>query len=347
VWRGLLVPDNLLQGLATYALPLLLILGVHEAAHFIAARRHGLRPTLPLFLPLPPGLGPPIGTLGALVSLRDPMPDRKALFDTGVSGPLAGFAVAIPILLLGVMLTNSAAMPVPDIGRPTVGADVPVTVDARTPGATFLSVVSPAPGTMTFNLTAPRDRGDWPYHVEATVWTPEGPRTDAADGTLAPGRSERRTFAIPEGATEATLRVTWDAGLLHFGDPLLVLLLQTIGFGSSETLLTHPTWVAGWVGLLVTGLNLLPLGQLDGGHVARAVLGERMRIFSYAAMALMVFLTLQYQIWFLFTLLILVLGIHHPPPLDERTPLGRARMVWAVVAAIVLAITFVAVPFHA
>lgn len=344
-WGALFEPENLLQGLLTFSLPLLAILAIHESAHFIAARRHGMRPTLPFFLPVPPGLGMPIGTLGALINLRDPMPHRKALFDVGLSGPLAGFAAAIPILLIGLALTNAAAIPVPDVGRPEVQADVPFTLESGSPGQTILRITDPAPGTFSFNVTAPADQGDWAYRVEAAIETEDGPRAETADGVLAPGAAERRTFTIPAGATVALLTITWDSGLLHFGDPLFVWLLNLAGFGSGNVL-THPTWIAGWVGILVTGLNLLPLGQLDGGHVARAVLGDRMKLLAYGAMGLLVFLTLQYQAWFLFTLLLLVMGIQHPPPLDERSPLGRGRTILAWVALAVLVLTFVPVPFH-
>jgi membrane-associated protease RseP (regulator of RpoE activity) len=273
------------------------------------------------------------------------MPHRKALFDVGVSGPLAGFVVAIPVLILGVMLTNAAAVPVPDLGRPQVAADVSYMLETGTPGQTLLRIQDAKPGTISFNVTAPADRGDWAYHVLAAVEMEDGLRTEEADGALAPGHSERRTFAIPDGAVAASLLITWESGLLQFGDPLLVTGLAWAGF-ASDNVLTHPMWIAGWVGLLVTGLNLLPLGQLDGGHVARAVLGNRMRVVSYAAMGLLVFLTLQYQAWFLLTLLLLVMGIHHPPPLDERSPLGRGRLILAGLALAVLILTFVPVPFH-
>jgi len=95
--------------------------------------------------------------------------------------------------------------------------------------------------------------------------------------------------------------------------------------------LTHPTFFAGWVGLLVTGINLLPASQLDGGHVARAVLGERMKWAAYAAVAGLVYLALRFQSWMLMAIFILLMGVQHPPPLNDRTGLDLKRKVLAAV----------------
>src|SRR5688572_17443377 len=97
-WSVFWSPEHLLWGAITFAIPLMVILAIHETAHYIAARRHGLRATLPFFIPLPPFFSPPLGTLGAFISLKDPLPDRRALFDVGASGPIAGFFVALPVV---------------------------------------------------------------------------------------------------------------------------------------------------------------------------------------------------------------------------------------------------------
>ncbi|EQD47387.1 peptidase M50, partial [mine drainage metagenome] len=79
------------------------ILGLHELAHFLVARHHRVDASLPYFLPLPPPVL--FGTMGAFVNLREPIPDRKILFDIGISGPLVGFAATIPILLAGLYVS--------------------------------------------------------------------------------------------------------------------------------------------------------------------------------------------------------------------------------------------------
>src|ERR1051326_584264 len=126
-WSVLWNPSDLLWGALTFALPLMLILGLHELAHFLVARRHGLRASLPFFIPAPPVLVP-FGTLGAFISMRDPMPDRKALFDGGAAGPLVGFLVTLPVIVLGAFLTGAVAQPLPDTGHPLIAADVPFTL---------------------------------------------------------------------------------------------------------------------------------------------------------------------------------------------------------------------------
>ncbi|HEX2022314.1 MAG TPA: site-2 protease family protein, partial [Candidatus Thermoplasmatota archaeon] len=208
--------DSLWLGFLTFALPLLLILTIHEFGHYVAARRHGVEASLPYFIPVPPfGIGLGIGTFGAFISMREPMPNRKALFDIGAAGPIAGFVVAIPVILVGFALM--AAQPV------HVGDD---------------------------------------------------------DGTISIGTP-----------------LLWDA--------------LAVPFQLDDASLTHPTAFAGWVGLFVTAINLLPAGQLDGGHIASAMFGERARYASYAAVVGLLGLGLSpllglpgYDGWLFFALLI-------------------------------------------
>ena len=113
VWlRVLITPDVLLMGFLTYSLPLMAILGAHEMGHYYYARKHNLDASLPFFLPMPPILFI-LGTMGAFISIREPIPNRKALLDVGASGPIAGLLVAIPVTLLGFWLTEKNAVPVP------------------------------------------------------------------------------------------------------------------------------------------------------------------------------------------------------------------------------------------
>jgi Zn-dependent protease len=155
------------------------ILACHEAGHYIVGRRHGVEVSLPYFIPLPPVIS--LGTLGAVIRMNRPISDPNKLFDVGAAGPIAGLVVAIPLLVIGLSLSE-------------VG---PLSPDATIEGNSILYALL---------KLAVFER-----------WLP--------------------------------------------GDGLDVRL--------------HPMAFAGWVGLLITMINLLPIGQLDGGHVARAMLGDR------------------------------------------------------------------------
>jgi membrane-associated protease RseP (regulator of RpoE activity) len=343
-WSVLWNPSDLLWGALTFALPLMLILGLHELAHFLVARRHGLRASLPFFIPAPPVLMP-FGTLGAFISMRDPMPDRKALFDVGAAGPLVGFLVTLPVIVLGAFLTGAVAQPLPDSGHPLVTADAPFTLTQES-GHLALQANVTGPGFLTFNVTPPpQAKGEWPYTVRATIHDAGGGTTEeTSQRTLAAGQGERRSLGLPANARSVTLDITWDDGLLRLGDPLLV---QILGKAfHNDGYLTHPTFIAGWVGLLVTGINLLPAGQLDGGHVARAVLGERMRFVAMGAVGLLMVLAFLFNSWLLMAFFLLVTGVQHAPPLNDRTRLDRKRLILAAVVLLVFVLTFVPVPIQ-
>jgi membrane-associated protease RseP (regulator of RpoE activity) len=343
-WSVLWDPVALGWGFLTFALPLMLILGIHETAHYVAARRHGLRATLPFFLPVPPVLMP-FGTLGAFISMKDPLPDRKALFDVGASGPIAGFVIAVPVLLLGAWLTGVYAEPLPDLGRPGIDVEGLHTREDPGTGKTVVQLQDVRAGTRTFTVTAPGDAADdWSYKARLHVAMADGSeRTDSVSGKLDAGESERRFVTLPDGASGATLTYTWDDGLLRFGDPALVLLVDQV-FTGNDRYLTHPTFFAGWVGMLVTGINLLPASQLDGGHVARAVFGDRMKWVAYAAVGGLVYLALRFESWMLMAVFILLMGVQHPPPLNDRTQLDTKRKVVAGAVLLIFALTFVARP---
>ena len=239
--------DATLNGIVFFTVPLLLILGIHEMGHYLVARRYKVAASLPFFIPSVP----PLGTFGAMISMREPIPTRRALMDIGAAGPLFGFAVAVPVTLAGLLLTN---------------AD-PRAASVNTGGQGVIQL------PLFFNLLE--------YFVP-----------------------------LPPDAT------------------------------------VHPTLFAGWVGIFVTAMNLLPAGQLDGGHIARALLGERAKYASYAAVALMMLLSfLGYFGWSIIALFIVFLGIRHPPPLNDLVPLDRRRMLVGFVAVAVLFTSFVPVPF--
>jgi len=250
--KDLIAPMTILMGTLTFALPLMAILGVHELSHYFAARRRKVAASLPFFVPSIP----PLGTFGAFISLRDPIPNKKTLLEIGVAGPLAGFLLTIPIGILGLILTNDAAK--------LASANVPT------------------------------------------------------GGEL--------TYVYP---------------LIFKGLEYLVPL--------KGHFLIHPTAFAAWVGFLVTALNLLPVGQLDGGHIARALLGSNAKYLSWATIAVLVGLGLSglYLGWLLFAVIILFLGVRHPPPLNDMTKLDLKRKALGVITFMVLIIAFVPIPLVA
>ena len=238
LWHGLF------GGLIYFSIPLLAILGTHEMAHYFAARRHHIAASLPFFIPAPTMLG----TLGAFISIREPIPDKKSLIDVGLSGPIAGFLVAIPVTIIGLMLGNAHP---PQINSETVNS----------------------------------------YYL--------------------------------------------------FNVPLMYEFLQLFVPSSS---FIHPVAMAGWVGFVVTAINLFPVGQLDGGHVARALLGENAKYVSYGFAALLLGLGFLYPGWLIFGILVIFLGLRHPPPLNEIVKLDKKRIALAVIGFIMLSVTFVPVP---
>jgi len=246
----LLSLSNLLWGALFFAVPLMAILGVHELSHYYASKRNGVDASLPYFIPFLP----PFGTMGAFISMRDPMPSRRALVEIGAAGPLGGLAVTLPVALLGLYLTS--------LGQPLDG---PVGDE----------------GLMAIVIQ--------PLYQLLAMFIP-----------------------LPEGV------------------PL------------------HPTAFAAWVGFFVTAINLLPAGQLDGGHVARGLLGDRAKYLSYAVGGLLVVLSfVAYSGWLLFGLLVVMLGLNHPAPLNDITPPGpRAKVIGAAVL-VVFAATFVPTPMFA
>ena len=245
---------DFVNGELYFGAPVMTILGLHELAHYFMARRRNLDASLPYFMPIPPPFL--LGTLGAFVSIREPFPDKKALFDVGAAGPIAGFAASIPFAIAGLYL--SAHAPV-----------LPVTYCG-------ISVLGQNYGQLLIGLPA-----------------------------------------------------FWELFSLFFPSSLVNL---------------HPLALAGWVGILVTAINLLPAGQLDGGHVFRALFGDRARYVSYAAVILLFGLGIFYIGWLFFAILVLFLGLRHPPPLNDITPIGRSRVGVGVLVVAILLTGFVIIP---
>ena len=139
------------------------------------------------------------------------------------------------------------------------------------------------------------------------------------------------------------------AGLIQLGDPLLFKALEWVivrNLPPNYELVLHPVAYAAWVGLFVTALNLMPIGQLDGGHIAYAVLGRRSIWVYRVLIPLLVVLAIFYSAgWLVLTILLSVFGIHHPPPVDSVTPLDKRRRVLAVVMLFIFIFSFVPAPF--
>jgi membrane-associated protease RseP (regulator of RpoE activity) len=251
LWQALANPSLLKSGLS-FSTALLTILLAHEMGHYLACRYYGVRATLPFFIPAPPLFL--AGTFGAFIKMKSPIPSRRALFDIGLAGPLAGFVVLLPVAVAGLL-------------------------------------------------------------------------------TL-------QTGAAPSGE-----------GAIIFNDPLLFQLIAKVGRINLGDASPNPFYMAAWIGLLVTSLNLMPVGQLDGGHGTFAVFGVRAhKIIGRVAFVVVAVTAVLGFIWhgspsgFLYTLLLLVmLKVRHPAP-EAMEPLGRGRTIVAIVTLIVFALSFVPFP---
>jgi membrane-associated protease RseP (regulator of RpoE activity) len=233
------------QGLA-YALPVMGILLCHEFGHYLQARRYHVPASLPFFIPMPWG---PLGTMGAVIAMRGHMGSRKALYDIGITGPLAGLVPAIICCLVGLRLSTLE--------------DIPRVLNESLIGAPPL-----------FQWLS-----DWIV------------------GPIPPGK-------------------------------LLSL---------------HPIAFAGWVGIFLTALNLIPIGQLDGGHVLYALLRGKAQTIAWLLLAgafAGVILTRRYE-WSLMLMLLLFIGPSHPPTANDEMPLGTGRIIlgWLTLAFVLIGFT--------
>jgi membrane-associated protease RseP (regulator of RpoE activity) len=144
------------------------------------------------------------------------------------------------------------------------------------------------------------------------------------------------------------------ADTIVFGEPLLFRLLSTLFFGripEGSEIVLHPVGFAGWVGLLVTAINLVPLGQLDGGHIAYAVLGRRARLVSRAMVAALAVMGVFFHLtWLLVAGIILFFEykskfrLSHPPVVDEAAPLDPKRRLLSALVVIIFVLSFIPDP---
>jgi membrane-associated protease RseP (regulator of RpoE activity) len=132
-------------------------------------------------------------------------------------------------------------------------------------------------------------------------------------------------------------------------DPPLFSLIQRLVLGEiseNHEILLHPIGFAGWVGLFVTALNLLPIGQLDGGHISYALFGRKSRLISLIAIAVMAFITIFYNPgWLLLLILMILFGFRHPAPMDDQTPLDARRKWIGALAFLAFLLSFTPTPF--
>ena len=245
----LTIGSTIFVGGFLYSLAIMTILLAHEMGHYLMTRKYGIPSTLPFFIPFPME---PFGTFGAIIKMKGVIINKRALFDIGVAGPLCGFAVALPFIIAGILLSK----------------------------------------------------------VQVVIG----------------GEHYRR-----------------------LGDPLLFTILQSIFIGEIPRgldLVLHPFAYAGWVGLFVTALNLLPVGQLDGGHVVYAVFGNKSKWVSRVSIALLALLAIFYNPgWLTLVILLLIFGRRHPQPYDTETPLDSKRKFIACIVLVIFILSFIPAPF--
>lgn len=237
-------PRLVLEGLP-YSLSLLAILGVHELSHYFFALYYRIKVTLPYFIPVPFFLG----TFGAFISIKSPMPNRKAVFDVGLAGPVGGFLVTIPVLVWGL---------------------------------NFSTVVS-----------------------------------------------------LPENASMLDFNALDPRISILFG--LISKIVFGAGIGAGDAINLHPAAVAGYIGLIITALNLMPVGQLDGGHIVHAMFGQGKAMaigqISRLLVILLAFVRSEYLLW---AIILIFMPIADQPALNDVTELDNKRDMMGLLSLILL-----------
>lgn len=245
-------PSLLLQGLP-YALSLMWILGCHEFSHYCAAIYYKIRTTLPYFIPVPFFLG----TFGAFIQMKSPVPHRKALFDVAIAGPIGGFVMTVPLLIWG--LTLSEIVPLSE-------ESALLNIDSLDPRSSLLMSV----------------------------------------------------FCK-----------------LALGSKL----------GAEAAIDLHPIAIAGYIGLIVTALNLMPVGQLDGGHIAHAIYGQRTAvIIGQVSRLLMLLLALVEPSFLIWAIILFFMPIIDEPALNDVTELDDFRDLLGFIALTLLVTILLPLP---
>ncbi|TGK07114.1 site-2 protease family protein [Leptospira semungkisensis] len=235
-----------------YSVSLLFIIFCHEMGHYLAARFYGIRSTLPYFLPVPLA---PVGTMGAVIKIQEPIRNKVQLFDIGVWGPAMSLVLSIPCLLIGLQYSSLVSF----AERTSVLLSNSDLVDIRFGNSIFV------------------------YFASQQILGPYDPNL----------------FSVEY----------------------------------------HPLAFAGWVGLLITALNLLPFGQLDGGHVIYSLVGEKYRSWIYYLFSAFLLLAIWNYSWIVWGLLIYYfIRVEHPYIPDGPSPLDKYRKIfgWSMLLSLVL-----------
>ena len=263
-----------------YSLSLLFVLAAHELGHFFAAKYYGVKTTLPYFIPIPHFLLNPFGTMGAVIRIRSPLPSKKAIFDIGISGPIAGLIATLLILIFGFLTL---------------------------PGKEFI------------------------YSIHPEYLLMDNP---------------------PQGG------LTFGNSLFNWG--IVKLLSNNNPLPPMNEIYHYPFLCVGWFGLFVTAMNLIPVGQLDGGHILYALVGSKKhsilaRIFFIALIILGVsglfplqngisyFETVGWLVWAF--LLYFIVKLDHPEITDAE-PLSYTRQILGWFIFIILILIFTPIPFY-
>jgi len=244
-------PEMFKTGLA-FSVSLLGILLIHEFGHYFACRWHSIRSTLPWVLPAPTLSG----TAGAIIQIRGRIPNRNALMDIGIYGPLAGYVASAIAVAVGFALSFHSAADAPKALIRFGGEPISIRL----------------------------------IHVLLAHWDP----------------------SIPE----------------------------------FEHIAPHPVLVAGWIGLFITSLNLIPGGQLDGGHILYAVSPRAHKLFTdFLPIVLFLMGTLYWVGWLLWGLFLMVPALRHPK-VPTGPDLSRGRLALAVIGLSIFLLTFTPTPFY-
>ena len=251
-WRWLSNHPHLFRTGWTFSLTLLGILLVHEFGHYFACRAHRIQSTLPWILPAPTLSG----TIGAVIQIRSPIPNRNALMDVGIYGPLAGYLASAVAVVTGFALSFQASGLAPD------------------------AIVSFGGEPLTIRL----------MHALVAHWDP----------------------TIP----------------------------------SFNQIAPHPILVAGWIGLFITSLNLIPAAQLDGGHILYAISPRLHKLSSWFIPVLLFLFGVLYWVgWIVWGIFLLIPAMRHPT-IPASTSLTRSRLVMAAVGLVLFLLTFTPTPFY-